>query len=105
MRIKPTKTSGGPTRYKLSLIALIDVVLFLLLYFMVAGNLAPEEKELPSALKSDRGSGGQTEDLQPQILMVTLGDDGKAEYRLGARVVNDKAALAEVLRVLPKEGG
>lgn len=105
MRIHASKTTGGPTRYKLSLIALIDVVLFLLLYFMVAGTLAPEEKELPSTLKSDRGAGSRSEDLQPQIVTVALGGDGKPEYRLGARVVNDKAGLVDVLRALPKEGG
>lgn len=105
MRLHGSRTSVGPSRYKLSLIALIDVVLFLLLYFMVAGNLSPEEKELPSTLRGDRGSGGRQEDLQPQIVNVQLGGDGKPEYRIGARAATDRDSLAAILRVLPKEGG
>lgn len=105
MRLHASRTSEGPARYKLSLIALIDVVLFLLLYFMIAGTLAPEEKELPSTLRADRGSGGRQEDLAPQIVSVQLGSDGKLEYRIGARAATDKNALAAILRVLPKEGG
>jgi biopolymer transport protein ExbD len=105
MRLHPSRTSGGPQRYKLSLIALIDVVLFLLLYFMLAGTLAPEERELPSTLRADRGSGTKQEDLQPQIVSVVLGANGNPEYRIGARAVNDKASLADILRVLPKDGG
>jgi biopolymer transport protein ExbD len=105
MRFSHTRTGGGPSRYKLSLIALIDVVLFLLLYFMVAGTLAPEEKELPSTLRGEHGASGRQEDLQPQIVVVALGADGKAEFRIGARAVHDKASLATILRVLPKEGG
>lgn len=105
MRIRSSRTIEGPSRYKLSLIALIDVVLFLLLYFMIAGTLAPEEKELPSTLRADRGSGSRQEDLQPQIITVALGANAMAEYRLGARVVNDKDELSNILRALPKEGG
>lgn len=106
MRIALTATSGGPSRYKLSLIALIDVVLFLLLYFMVAGTLAPEEKNLPSTLEAERGAGrGAAVDLQPQVVQVTPGADGAPEFRIGARVIRDKAELVQVLRVLPKDGG
>src|SRR5688572_19923756 len=105
MRLHGSRTSVGPSRYKLSLIALIDVVLFLLLYFMVAGNLSPEEKELPSTLRGDRGSGGRQEDLQPQIVNVQLGSDGRPEYRIGARAATDRDSLATILRQLPKEGG
>src|SRR5689334_21963474 len=62
--------SRDPSKYRLPLIALIDVVLFLLLYFMVAGTLAPEEAELSAALRSEKGAGGKALDLQPQVIAV-----------------------------------
>lgn len=97
--------SRDPARYRLPLIALIDVVLFLLLYFMVAGTLAPEEAELSAALRSERGASSKALDLQPQVISVLPGADGHAEFRLGGRVARDKASLAAVLEQLPKEGG
>lgn len=104
MRFRNT-SSRDPSRYRLPLIALIDVVLFLLLYFMVAGTLAPEEAELASALRSEKGAGGKALDLQPQVIAVMPGADGRAEFVLGERVAKDKASLAGVLKQLPKEGG
>jgi biopolymer transport protein ExbD len=44
-----------PASLRLPLIALIDVVLFLLFYFIIAGNLAAEEGELASTLKTSSG--------------------------------------------------
>jgi biopolymer transport protein ExbD len=106
MRIAPSATTGGPARYKLSLIALIDVVLFLLLYFMVAGTLAPEEKNLPSTLEAERGTGrGAAVDMQPQVVKVVPGADGTPEFQIGARAIRDKAELTRVLKALPKDGG
>jgi biopolymer transport protein ExbD len=89
---------------RLPLTAFIDVVLFLLLYFMLAGNLAMAESELSSGLKSEKQSGSKSADLTPQVVEVRL-EDGRAVFRLGERQMTERSALTEVLRLLPKGNG
>jgi biopolymer transport protein ExbD len=89
---------------RLPLIALVDVVLFLLLYFIIAGTLTPPEGELASSLKTDRGGTSRASDLLPQILLVEQAG-GRARFRIGERVMEDKAGLVALLTQLPKEGG
>jgi biopolymer transport protein ExbD len=91
-------------KVRLPLVALIDVVLFLLLYFVMAGTLAPEETELPSALRTDRQGAGQGADLQPQILYVE-NTAGQTRYRLGERAVSDRPSLEALLKQLPRQTG
>lgn len=88
---------------RLPLVALIDVVLFLLLYFMMAGSLAPVEANLSTTLKTDqRGSGAA--DLVPQIVNVEA-PGGTVRFRLGDRAVPDRPQLTSLLSQLPKAGG
>lgn len=95
-----------PERVRLPLIALIDVVFFLLIYFVIAGTMAGEEAQLAAALKADKQGAGKGADLAPQILLVEPGPlAGKARYRLGERTMEDKASLAAVLKQLPKGNG
>lgn len=89
---------------RLPLTAFIDVVLFLLLYFMLAGNLAMAESELSSALKTEKAAGSKAADLTPQVVEVRLAG-GRAVFQLGERVMTERAALTDVLRRLPKGGG
>jgi biopolymer transport protein ExbD len=89
---------------KLPLVALIDVVFFLLLYFIMAGNLAAVEANLESSLKTDKRSGSAASNLVPQIVNVE-GGDGQGAFRLGERLIADKKSLTDVLKSLPKEGG
>lgn len=91
-------------KVRLPLVALIDVVLFLLLYFMIAGTATGDESELPSALKTDKQGAGRGSDLQSQVLYVE-GAGAQTHFRIGERVMADKAALAPILRQLPKESG
>jgi biopolymer transport protein ExbD len=90
---------------KLPLVALIDVVFFLLLYFIMAGNLAAVEANLESSLKTDKRSSGASSNLVPQIVNVEGGPTGQGLFRLGERTMGDKKALSDVLRSLTKEGG
>lgn len=94
----------GIEKVRLPLIALIDVVLFLLLYFMIAGTGTGDESQLPSALKTDKRGSGRGSDLQSQVLYVEGAGD-QARFRVGERVMADKAALAPILKQLPKENG
>jgi biopolymer transport protein ExbD len=91
-------------KVRLPLVALIDVVLFLLLYFVMAGTLAPEETELPAALRTERQAAGPGADLQPQILYVER-SAGQTRYRLGERAVSDRPGLEALLKQLPRETG
>lgn len=91
-----------PAGLRLPLIALIDVVLFLLFYFMVAGNLALEEAELSTTLGAK--GGGRASTFQTQLLRVEMTDAGP-EFRIGGRTMPDRAALRAVLDELPKEPG
>ena len=55
---------------RLQSVALIDVVLFLLLYFISATELTPDESQLSAALRTDaQGTGASS--FTPQILTVT----------------------------------
>jgi biopolymer transport protein ExbD len=105
MRLKQKERWSDPARHRLSLIALIDVVLFLLLYFIIAGTLALPESELSSALKSDKSGGGKGSDLTPQVLFVEAGPSGAAVFRLGQRIIPDQVSLTSLIKELPKEGG
>src|SRR5262245_56848197 len=94
----------------LPLVALLDVIFFMLLYFMAAGTLAAPDAELQSAIATDRKGAGQGSDLQSQILYVEAGpssggEPGATRYRLADRVMKDKAETRKVLERLPKEPG
>jgi biopolymer transport protein ExbD len=92
-----------PASLRLPLIALIDVVLFLLMYFLLAGSLAEEERQLAMTLQTSEGT-GRASDFGPQILRVEM-EGGAPIYRIGGRVTADRAVLAEILRPLPKDIG
>lgn len=102
MRFRPTfrREDAIP---RLSLIAFIDVVLFILLYFMMAGNLATPESELASALQTARGDGA-SRDLAPQVVQVDV-IESRPVFLVGERVIGDRESLTAVLKQLNKEAG
>lgn len=89
---------------RLPLVALIDVVLFLLFYFMVAGDIAASEAELQTALATQQSSGAGTSSLQAQIIEVKL-DGTTPVYRVGARTVRTSNTLVNILTNLPHDVG
>lgn len=93
----------GRHTLRLQLIAMIDVVLFILLYFMLSSSFAADERALESALGVE-GRGGKGTSLQPQVVLVES-KDGVAVFRIGERVLKDRASLESVLTLLPKEQG
>jgi biopolymer transport protein ExbD len=101
---RPEDRRFAPGRIRLPLVAMVDVVLFLLLYFLVVGTLAGEEGHLPSAVTTERPQATRAADLQPQIVYVEAQGDAVV-FRIGEHIARDKAALTEVLRQLPQEGG
>jgi biopolymer transport protein ExbD len=93
-----------PGKLRLPLVAMVDVVLFLLLYFLVVGTLSGEEGQLPSAVTAERPQNASATDLQPQIVYVEMQDQRPA-FRVGQHVLHSRAQLAEVLAQLPRDGG
>jgi len=91
-------------KVRLPLVALIDVILFLLIYFVMAGSLAAQESQLSSALQTEKQKAGPGSDLAPQVLFVE-GKPGETRFRIGERVMRDRPALTGVLKQLPKENG
>lgn len=88
---------------RIPLVALIDVVLFLLLYFMMAGQLASEgEGQLSSTLSTDKKAAPTA--LQAQILRVEPAPGGVA-FVIGQRRATSAAELLSVLKSLPKDAG
>ncbi|MCW5581162.1 MAG: biopolymer transporter ExbD [Luteimonas sp.] len=89
---------------RLPLVAFLDVCFFLLLYFMMAGTLAPPEGELSAAISAERRGAGRGSDLQSQILNVEV-VDGKVRYRVGERAMSGQADARALLEQLPKRPG
>jgi biopolymer transport protein ExbD len=93
----------GRHTMRLQLIAMIDVVLFILLYFMLSSSFAADERTLESALGVE-GRGGSGASLAPQVVEVDA-RDGAAVYIIGDRTAKDREGLESILSLLPKEQG
>ena len=89
---------------RLPLVALIDVVLFLLIYFLIAGDLSAQEEALLAAALKTESAAGSAGSLQPQVLRVEPGPNG-ALFKIGERTMPDVASVISVLSQLPKHGG
>lgn len=88
---------------RIPLVALIDVVLFLLMYFIMAGELASSgERWLSSTLRTDQRS--TATNLQAQVLRVDPSPQGVA-YSIGDRRAASTRELVLILGALPKEAG
>lgn len=94
-----------PALIRLPLVAFIDVVLFLLLYFVMAGSQAPAEGKLSAALAAERrGPGAGTMDMTTQVLRVDV-QGGRVRFRIGGREVFERADLRAILAALPTPPG
>lgn len=98
--IKPKR---GMTVMRLPLVALIDVVLFVLMFFVASSDLTQDESELPSALRGDAAGAGRSSML-PQVISVESAG-ASAVYKVGERVFADRDTLTLLLKQLPKDNG
>lgn len=103
MHFSPRHRRGRSRLERLQLTAMIDVIFLLLIFFMTTTTLATPEAELASGLQAER-EGGRAADLAPQIVEVVRIGDAPA-FRLGERVMRDKASLQAVLETLPRDAG
>jgi biopolymer transport protein ExbD len=104
MRFRRGRPTGFAVPPKLTLVALIDVCLFLLLYFMIASSFSGPEAELASGIKTEKPGAGRAQDLAPLVMDVKL-EGGRPTFRLGERVSTERDALRDLLKQMPKEGG
>jgi biopolymer transport protein ExbD len=105
MRIRVPQSRRGMDRITINLAAMIDVSFLLLFYFMVATMLQDRETRLSAGLQTmSSRAAGPGADFQTQSIDVHV-IDGQPTYQVGARMCEDRQALAEVLESLPKEGG
>ncbi len=96
---RPSRLDPGSIR--LSLIALIDVVLFLLFYFVISYSVSAEESQLATGFAKP----GQSDSpMEPQVVIVSQVQE-RTEFRIGSHQFTDRAQLTELLRTLPKEPG
>lgn len=103
IRVKPSRRRAE--RITLNLASMIDVTFLLLIYFMVTTVIAqPEDRLSPTLQTQDDAAAGTMQDFQPQIVEALV-LDGRAVYRLGTRVIEDRETLLAALKVLPKDPG
>lgn len=102
MRFRSPKRSL-PLTFQLNLASMIDIVFLLLIFFIVTTSLAlPESRLSPALQKNDRET--STLDYTPQVIRVSTAN-GRNLYRLGSRVIEDRAELTAVLRELQRDLG
>lgn len=91
------------TIVRIPLVAFIDVVLFLLLYFVMASEIASAgEGQLSSTLSTDKKAASTN--LQAQILRVEPAPEGVA-FIIGQRRATSAEDLLGILKILPKDAG
>lgn len=88
---------------RLSLVAFIDIVLFLLLYLMLAGTLTPPEARIAAGVERPSSS-QKVSPLAPIRLRVERSGD-RVQFRIGQRDVEGRDALVVALTQVPKDGG
>ncbi len=105
MLIRARKSRRSLDRITLNLASMIDVTFLLLIYFMVATVLRDQEDHLSPTLQTQRESAsGEASDFQPQVIDVVV-LDGVPSYRMGTRVLTQRAELAAALEPLPRSVG
>lgn len=104
MNFRQGKTKGIVAIPRLALVAFIDIVLFLLLYLMLAGSLAPAESRISAGLEKAAAAGGKAPDLPPVSLRV-LRSGETVVFRIGQRDVPSFDAVVLALSESPKQGG
>lgn len=102
IRYRPGRRSE---RITLNLASMIDVTFLLLVYFMLVTVIANQEDKLSPTLQTEQeDASGQSSDFTPQIVEVIV-LEGSPAYRLGARVMRDRATLVDAIGKLPKDQG
>ncbi|MDP6541427.1 MAG: biopolymer transporter ExbD [Phycisphaerales bacterium] len=104
MQFSATQQRRGLNRTALSLSSMIDVTFLLLIYFIATTVFTTPEDKLSPALRVGESASSQMQDLDPQIVTVTLQESIPA-YLIGDRIIRDRKQLADVISKLPLSPG
>ena len=96
-----TEQTHSRKRATLSLASMIDVVFLLLIFFMVATIIRPQEATLTTHLT---GRSSQTASLEPQVVRIVMVGD-QPEWRIGAHQIQDPEDLQIVMANLAGDAG
>ena len=88
-------------RVTLGLASMIDVVFLLLIFFMVATVVRPQESTLATQLD---GRTAPASSLEPQVVRITM-SNGQPVWRIGAHQLSDPRQLEAVLGTLSMTAG
>ncbi|MSR18080.1 MAG: hypothetical protein EXS00_02750 [Phycisphaerales bacterium] len=81
--------------------SMIDAVFLLLSYFLFTTGAALPEEQLSAVARTNRPAASA---LSPQVIDV-VEEAGEPVFLLGARRINGREQLTELLQQLPKSGG
>jgi biopolymer transport protein ExbD len=87
------------SKIELQMTSMIDCVFLLLIFFMVTSSFNKAERELDSAIKTQRATGRTASDLAPTIVDVVQSGRG-CVFKLGGREFAAAGELTDVLRQL-----
>lgn len=87
---------------RLPVVALLDVILFILMYFMFAGDLDAEERLLSATLATERPATRRTERGSTAVIDIGL-VDGREAFRMGELVFTERAGLATHLASVSRD--
>ncbi|MBX3389757.1 MAG: biopolymer transporter ExbD [Phycisphaeraceae bacterium] len=104
MNFRRSEERGIRSIPRLSLVAFIDIVLFLLLYLMLAGTLTAPESRISAGLEKAAAPGAKAPDLPPVSLRVARAGSSVV-FRIGQRDLPSFDALVVALAQSPKQGG
>lgn len=104
MNFTNTQNRRRINKTALNLSSMIDVTFLLLIYFIVTTVFTPPEDILSPALKVEEGTSSQEQDLEPQIVTVTIHDSLPA-YLIGEQVIRNRNQFASIITQLPREPG
>lgn len=105
MKFNPAGKQDRIQEVRLHLTSMIDIIFLLLIFFIVNTQfILPESHLDPNIQTQNDSDAASAADFTPQVLTVES-LDGHPAYRLGSRIVRERAQLVTMLKTLPKELG
>ena len=98
------KRQGGDRKPELNLASMIDATFLLLAYFIFTSGAGMNESKLSPNLRVEKGT-EKKDDLEPQVVEVLRGGEGKVVFRLGSVDYRDRDELAGAVKTLAKDRG
>ena len=98
------RRKGDDRKPELNLASMIDATFLLLSFFIFTTGQGQNESKLSPNLRAERGTDAK-DDLEPQVVEVLRGGEGKVVFRLGSVDYRDRDELAGAVKTLAKDRG